>query len=97
MFFFYIFIAFFPSSFYLNLLMISLWNHILICTLIPIKIVVQEAIILMIFHSYHVTVMMFSTLVPLHSLSTLVVQTLAVMFRETGAEATKLDLLTAEK
>ncbi|XP_075886103.1 uncharacterized protein C12orf56 homolog isoform X2 [Nelusetta ayraudi] len=30
-------------------------------------------------------------------LSTLVVQTLAVMFRETGAEAAKLDLLTAEK
>lgn len=51
----------------------------------------------MIFHSYHVTVVMFSTLVPLHSLSTLVVQTLAVMLRETGAEASKLDLLTAEK
>lgn len=50
----------------------------------------------MIFHSY-VTAMMSSSRIPLCSLSTLVVQTLAIMFRETGAEAAKLDVLMAEK
>lgn len=56
----------------------------------------QKAKTLRIFHSY-VPAIMSSSLIPLCSLSTLVVQTLAVMFRETGAEAAKLDVLTAEK
>lgn len=49
----------------------------------------------MLFHS-NVTAIMFS-LIPQCSLSTLVVQTLAVMFRETGAEAAKLNVLMAER
>lgn len=41
--------------------------------------------------------LLLSTLILLLSLSTLVVQTLAVMFRETEAEAAKLHMLSAEK